>query len=319
MAAMLLCLVLAVADDAPPPSVAMVLHSSKVKLRRGKQKPRSLRDAAVLRPGDHLRAEAGGEAVVVFFKDGHRERLKPGREATVGGKGCTPAGAVERVSAARLSAPAQESLRTLAPSAGAALSGPRDAGDPASARPPRVTPLFGAAVLTGRPELSWPMVEKAEGYRVELLSGVERRPDRPLWQATTKEMRLTYPAKEKPLECGRVYRWQVRPLSGGVPGEPSLRSRFQVLTEEEAAELAGLKPLVDSKSADDWLLAAVLYEAHGVSDEVLRLCERLEKARPGQPAFPRILATYYERAGRPDLAEAARERAAKLEAGAGGG
>ena len=56
-----------------------------------------------------------------------------------------------------------------------------------------------------------------------------------------------------------------------------------------------------------------LYEAHGAYDEALRQYERLAKARPQEPAFQQALANYYERAGRPDLAKAARERAKELE------
>jgi hypothetical protein len=91
----------------PPPPVALVLTvQGKVALQPGgdQDKARRLGAMDLLRPGDRCLAEGTGEAVVVFLDDGHRERLKPGRRAEVGDKGCTPADAVEWQEAVKLSA-----------------------------------------------------------------------------------------------------------------------------------------------------------------------------------------------------------------------
>jgi formylglycine-generating enzyme required for sulfatase activity len=49
---------------------------------------------ALLYPGDRLTLAAGARVQLVFLSDLHKERLRPGREATIGRKGCSPAGAV---------------------------------------------------------------------------------------------------------------------------------------------------------------------------------------------------------------------------------
>jgi hypothetical protein len=48
----------------------------------------------LLYPGDRLSLAADAQVQLVFVSDLHKERLQPGREATVGRKGCSPADAV---------------------------------------------------------------------------------------------------------------------------------------------------------------------------------------------------------------------------------
>jgi formylglycine-generating enzyme required for sulfatase activity len=49
---------------------------------------------ALLYPDDRLTLAADAQVQVVFLSDLHKERLQPGREATIGRKGCSPADAV---------------------------------------------------------------------------------------------------------------------------------------------------------------------------------------------------------------------------------
>jgi formylglycine-generating enzyme required for sulfatase activity len=49
---------------------------------------------ALLYPDDRLTLAADAQAQLVFLPDLHKERLQPGREATIGRKGCSPADAV---------------------------------------------------------------------------------------------------------------------------------------------------------------------------------------------------------------------------------
>ncbi len=134
-----------------------------------------------------------------------------------------------------------------------------------------------------------------------------------MWKATVKETRLTYPKKEKPLKFGLKYRWRVTPLKGqDASADPIVDSKFLVLTKYEITLMFNLKPLLESKAPADLLLAAVSYEAHGVYDEALRLYERLADLSPDEANFQMALASYYDRAGRKDLAEKARKRARKL-------
>jgi hypothetical protein len=290
--------------------VAMVLTAKgTATFERAKEKPRRLGAMALLRPGDRLNIAPSDEVTLVFLQDGHRERLKA--RATVEAKGCQPAEAVQRGEGPKLPPANLESLRGLANSSRGAVGVLR--GDPPP-KPQLVAPLYGATVQTDRPALTWPDV-KAEAYLVQLFSGADGKDKRLLWKTIVKETRLSYPEKEKPLELGRKYQWRVIPLKGDdASADPIVDSKFLVLTKYEIDLLANLKPLLASKVPADLLLAAVSYEAHGVYDEALRLYERLADSSPNEANFQIALASYYNRAGRKDLAERARERAKKLAA-----
>ena len=304
------------AEGEPPPAVAMVVSTKgNVTLEREGGTARRLGAMYMLRPGDRLRPGDGVEVVMMFLDDGHRERLKGGVRVEVGEKGCMPAEAIERVVAVKVPAANLAALRELARSGRGAVGTPR--GDKPSV-PEAVTPLVGAAILTERPELRWPAVAGAQGYRVEVLlhdGGVGRV----LWRAETKEPRLPYPEKQKPLGGGLGYRWRVTALLGEDEERPAVRGgRFFVLSAEDVAELAAVKPLAASKDPADVLLAAAAYEAYGAHGEVLAAFERLAALAPEEGNYQAALANSYEHAGRKDDAARARERAQKLGAVGGG-
>jgi hypothetical protein len=298
-----------VGGDAAGP-VAMVLSAKgTITLQRGQAAPVPAAPMTLLHVGDQLSAAADGEATLIFLGDGQRERLMAKAQAQVGVKGCTPAAAVERVAGPKLAPANLESLRELAKSSRGAVGVLRGE---APLRPQVVTPLYGATVPTDRPALTWPDV-KAEAYLVELFSGRDGPELERLWKATSPEPRLSYPAKEKPLQRGLLYRWRVTPLKGQeAAGEPIVDSKFLVLTGAEIKRLAALKPLLVSKDPADLLLAAVSFEAHGVYDEALHLYERLAELSPDVANFQVALASYYGRAGRTDLAAQAWGRARQL-------
>jgi hypothetical protein len=290
------------------PAAMVLTTKGMVTLERGKDAPRRLGAMALLRPGDRVQVPSDGEATLVFLQDGQRGRLGPKSRAIVEAKGCQPP--AQRLDGPKLPPANLESLRWAKSSRGA-VGVVR--GDP-PAKPQLVTPLYGATIQTDRPTLTWPDV-KAEAYLVQLFSGADGKDKRLLWKATLKETRLSYPEKEKPLELGRKYQWRVIPLKGeDASADPIVDSKFLVLTKIEIDLLSNLKPLMASKASADLLLAAVSYEAHGVYDEALRLYERLADSSPNEANFQITLASYYDRAGRKDLAERALERAKKLAA-----
>jgi hypothetical protein len=277
-------------------------------LERGEEKPRSMWAMLLLRPGDRVRVPAGGEVTLVLLGDGRQQRIKSGATATVAAKGCEPANAVETVKAPQLSPANLSGVREMARSSRGGVGVLR--GDP-SVRPQLLTPMHGTVILGDRPTFSWPAVSWADGYRVQLLSGVEGRDERVLWRAATKEPRVAYPEMEKPLVASRKYRWRVYAVKG-EDKEVVVSSKFSTLTEEEATALAGMKALAEGEGQAELLLAAAVYESYGVYEEALKRYERLAELAPLQPGFQVALASYYERAGRPDRAKAARERAKKL-------
>jgi formylglycine-generating enzyme required for sulfatase activity len=66
---------------------AIQLHSSRGD--RARPVPQTL-----LYPDDRLTLAANAQVQLVFLSDLHKERLQPGQEATIGRKGCSPAGTV---------------------------------------------------------------------------------------------------------------------------------------------------------------------------------------------------------------------------------
>jgi hypothetical protein len=293
------------ADPAPP--VAMVLTTQgSVTLERDMAKPRRLGAMDLLRPDDHLSAAPDADAVLIFLADGQRERLKAKARATVGEKGCTPADAIERQEGKKLPPAQLESLRELARSSRGAVGVLRGEAPPV---PLLITPIFGATVLTDRPGLTWTPTKDADLFKVQLLSGDGKRL---IWKDTTKEPRLAYPEKQKPLRQGVKYLWRVSARMGEDKETEIVDSKFSVVTKAEAEVLAKLKPLAQSDDPTDWLLAAVIYEAHGVYGESLALYEKLAERQPNEANYQVALASYYERGGRTDKAEAAKEKAKKL-------
>ncbi len=309
---LLLALLPCAAGDQKVAMVLAVKGTVTVQSAAGTSRP--ARPMALLGEGDQLTIAADGEATLLILSDKHRERLKAGAKATLSAKGCTPATAVERLEAINpRSAVRYEGAERLAGGGKGAAVTFRDPKLPKE--PPVVTPLFGATVLTDRPTLSWKAVEGAAEYRVRLfgksldkLTGTEK----PLWKVETKEPKLTYPAKEKPLVFGRVYSWLVSVQKGDEGEKVVWESQFFVITKAEAAELANIKPLTESKDPADLLLAAMSYQEHGVYEEALALYERLAKLLPKEGQYQAALADYYERAGRLEEAKKALAKAKQL-------
>jgi hypothetical protein len=293
------------ADPAPPVAMVLTMQGS-VTLERDTAKPRRLGAMDLLRPDDRLSAGPDAEAVLIFLADGKRERLKPKARATVGEKGCTPADAIERQEGKKLPPAQLESLRELARSSRGAVGVLRGQPPPV---PLLITPIYGATVLADRPAFTWPPAKDADLYKVQLLSGDGKRL---ILTDTAKEPRLAYPEKQKPLRQGVKYLWRVSARMGEEKETEIVDSKFSIVTKAEAEALAKLKPLTESDDPTDWLVAAVIYEAHGVYGEALALYEKLAQKQPDEANYHVALASYYERGGRIDKAEEAKEKAKKL-------
>jgi hypothetical protein len=297
---------LAAGDVEPAAPVAMVLTTKGTVTRERGKDQQPLRAMDVLRPGDVLQA-ADGEAVLVLLDDGRRERLQPKSRATVSAKGCTPATAVERLENVKLSPAQLAGLRDLARSSRAGVGVLR--GEP-PATPQVVTPMYSTSILGTQPTFSWPPVDKADRYEVQLWSGDGQRR---IWRVPTTAARLAYPEKQPALKPGTKYLWRVTARMGEDKDLGQVvDSKFSTATKAEAEELAALKPLAASADVADVLLAAVTYEAHGVHDEALALYVKLAEKLPTEANFQIALASYYERGGLTDQAKAAREKAKHL-------
>jgi tetratricopeptide (TPR) repeat protein len=277
-----------------------------VKLHAAKGPIRDVRVMDMLYVEERLATPEGGQVMLVFFKDGQREQVKAKTEATIGEKGCQPAGAVERLKATDAARAVQPGLDELKRSSRGAVSVFRSSLDD---MPPTVSPMQGATIVTDRPTLVWTPAEKAKAYRVELIASGSNRL---IWRAEATEARLSYPDKQKPLTRGRKYEWRVTAELGEELSKLVAKSDFSLATAAEAEELAKLKPLTESKDAPDLILAAATYHAYGVYGEALAIFERLAEVSPKEPAYQAARAAYYERGGRRDDAKKAWTRAKEL-------
>jgi hypothetical protein len=294
------------ADRVAP--VAMVLRSGKeATVQRDKAAARPLREMDLLQDGDEL--VSGKEGVtLVLLGTGNSERLPPGKKAKIGKDGCLPKGVAEllkrKVRKANLNG-----LRELAMNSRGGIGViRRDFGE---APPHGITPPNTATVVSDRPSFSWPAVEGAVSYEVEVYSlmGHERKQ---LWKASTTETQLKYPAK-KALPNGKSYRWYVKAIMKDDSTRMAVSdAAFSVLDEELRPSVEALKTLAGSTNPDDWLLAATIYESHGIYQRALPLYEKLAKERPELGNVQWTLAIYYKRLGMKEKADAARKRAEKL-------
>lgn len=159
---------------------------------------------------------------MVFFADGHKELVKPGARVTVEAKGCVPVLNVTQVPGTKLSQQNVASLRELRPR-GTSRRNRRafDRCDQACAR------NRCWETLMDQPPFVWEDKAKVDGYLVKVFSD-EKLP-RLLWQAKTKTARLAYPTTEKPLNPGKVYRWQVFALPIDDVAAPLVDHQFGIL------------------------------------------------------------------------------------------
>ncbi len=280
-------------DDAPKPKIrlaAMVLDlKGRVEIRPAEGAPRVAEVGDLLYDGERLAVPADGSATLSILGPGARESIKPGSEATVGPRGCTPPGAVAaRKEQHRAVVTTMKHLRP-------APDDSRHAGVLARAgvdRPQALTPTFDALVGSDRPALAWPAAEGARTYRVKLLTGDGRE----LWRAESPETRAPFPADKPPLRRGYAFGWEVtdekfRPVASG---------KFMVASESELAELEGLKALADSPDRADRVAAALAFARMHAYAEASAAFERLAAEQPDDPLARRALADLRDQAGRPD-------------------
>jgi len=291
-----------------PPAVAIVVDlKGTATLRHAQGPPRSVRRGALVYPDDSLEAAEGGSVFLVFLKAGQLEIIPAKAQVTVKEDGCQPANAVTRHEN-KLMGRNLTALRDLARSGRAGGTVFRSA----PSRPPaRVVPMEGATVLDDNPDLTWVPGGKAQGYRVEMVTGVEGAREQVLWREMTTGARLPYP-KKPPLERGNLYRWRVFALLEGDREREVVQGSFLVASARLVKQLAAIDKLAHSQETADQLLAALTYESFKVYDKALPLYEDLARREPKEVHFQEALAYLYGYAGRPDLAEEAWRRAEAL-------
>ncbi len=298
MAFVVLALSFLVTQSDEPEPVAMVLGvQGDVKLRR----------MDPLRPGDQVRVPASGTVRLVFFADGHRETLKPGRTVKIAEAGGTPVDAVIREKT-KLPASQLDGLRTMAASARAGVSRVRDVG----AAPLPVSPISESIVLSDRPAFAWAPVNDAEWYDVHVFRSEGNQKENLVWSTRVRNARIGYPKDRDALRRGEVFTWKVVER-----GKVVAKGKFTVATEEEAGDFEPVRKLSQSADISDRLLGAMLFETGQVFDESHRAFESLVKELPNEPWVLLACARHLGRLGRVEDAKTMEKRARALASGSG--
>jgi hypothetical protein len=276
-----LLMVAGLAMAAGPNPAAMVLSArGQVVIKPAEGQQHTASPKGLLYPGDRLSVPPEGEATLVFFDGGAKERVKPGAQITVGSRDSTPAGSVERLApASRAVAATMQDIRLISSGKHAMTPG-RDK-VPEVDPPPAVSPIVGATVLTDRPALSWKPSPDTKEYHVRL---VALGSNRLIWDVTTTEPKLAYPEAKPPLARSSAYSWVVT----NAKGLTIVQGRFSVATDEDARMLAEVVPLARGSEPA---------EAFGVLDAALAAYQRLAAMSPGEPAFQERVTELEKRAG----------------------
>ena len=223
---------------------------------------------------------AGGSATLSILGAGARETIKPGHRGDGRPEGLLaarirrgPQGAAQGRGLDDEEPPPRPRRR---PQGGRRL--PLAA--PRSPRPSRRS--SGSTVAADRPALAWPPAERAETYRVKLLSGAGRE----LWRVEAKEPRVAFPAGKEPLQPGYVYRWEVtdqdfRTVAAG---------EFTVATAVGAGAARRAEGAGRVGRPGRPLSAALAYRRLAAYAEAIAAFERLAREVPDEPYYRKALA-----------------------------
>ncbi len=163
----------------------------------------------------------------------------------------------------------------MAASTRAGVSRVRDADAP----PLPLAPIEAATVLTDRPSFVWTAVPDAREYDVQLFRGDITRKERRGRSRRSAQDHRDYPQDQPALSRDGMYTWVVSaPGKGGVA-----RGRFAVATQDQASDFDSIRKRSRRPEVADRLLAAMLFEAGGVSDASHRLFEDLARQLPAEP------------------------------------
>jgi hypothetical protein len=280
--------------------------------------PRGLFVSAKLAANDRIIVNPGGETVVLFYRTGTRERLRPIKDGravnastiVVGRDGCEPNKGVEVLE--RRDVRIINNLDKVPPlirSGGVGVFIPRNGAGRDEATYPDVVPARQSAVLTGRPVFSWPRHERAARYRVRVLDATGR----PLWTSLTVATSLPYPEHQKPLSFSQRYTWDVVALTDGAAEIPVVDgSPFHTVAKRLRAALEAVTALARGTDPADLALAAQMFLYYEAYAEALPLFQQLERVMPNDPAVQAGLAVCYHRLGKEALACIATCRAKEL-------
>jgi hypothetical protein len=153
------------------------------------------------------------------------------------------------------------------------------------------TEPVGTDVISTMPELKWNGFPAADKYRImisEIDGGGAEKPLKP----KEVDKAVTSWTVETPLTRGKVYRWQVLPLTAEgatLPAPDNLPARFRVLSPEKARSYLKVQLRNAVLAAENGLFSDAqsilqqIQDAHGdreITAKAVKLAEDLQKKRP---------------------------------------
>lgn len=266
----------ALAQDGPP--TGRIVHIDPAgKLKVKQRRSDVFVDATVgmiVRRGYMLDLDLGAKATVKCADDGKFHQLEPRSQ------GCpcvTPA-------------PRNDGL--LSVRAGAA--------DTAARAFPIIISPRGTLLLTTRPVLRWsPVTALAQGTPVEYHVSVHTK-GIPIWKkVVTSQTQLEYPAGEKALTRGEVYKIIVEARGQRSEWEGSAGMGFRILTDGQAKDIGDAETRIRNlnlPAAETQFLIAELFATRGLSSEAIDKLNAL-KSTLNQPWVLLMLGDLYAAAG----------------------
>lgn len=260
---------------------------------------------ALLGPGDALRAGKDANAVVVFFHDGHREKLLPDTTATVRPTLLQPVGG-SRVHAPDNGKPSRaaggvvvfkggQKLTALGQSAAGRYGavGIRDLGYPTLLSP------LAPKIRTDRPLFAWTAVAGADTYLLRVME----EDGELLFERQWPRTHLQFPPDVAAVKPQVRYIWSVEARAEGKTlarrqGEFVLlapASIRQLEREEEAVRR--LPPAAPGETTGPILLAR-LYARYGLTNEAIGALESAVALNPNDAGIHEELGHLYQYAGR---------------------
>jgi predicted negative regulator of RcsB-dependent stress response len=168
------------------------------------------------------------------------------------------------------------------------LSSPRTGGadTQAGAFPVVISPrgtLRGMLLLTTRPTIRWsPVATPSQGPPVEYQVGIYGEGMKPVWEKKVSSVtEMEYPAGEKSLTRGKVYKVVVEGAGRSSQDEVTAWLGFTVMTDAQAKDVGDAETRIRGRNlpaVEAQLLIADLYAARGLSSEAIEKLDALKGA-----------------------------------------
>ena len=252
----------------------------------------------LLQAGDKVRVDKSSMAVIVFFSDGHGEKISSPGEVTIGEKTLI-AEQGKKLIIAQIPPDKDLPLPQTSNNMSDQILGvtyrevmmENETGTILTVNP-------SMSIMTSTPSFKWVSVPESKEYQFKLIDENEQ----PVWQRTVVDNTLTYPPGEKPLELGKRYYWEVKAYMENKIIAMGFSS-FDILTEKNIEEIRFLQKKFQNEVKKEpsnknlYVRMSVVYLENKLYDEALPLLRKLESMVPEDPTIHGWLGVVYRNKG----------------------